>query len=201
MIKILNSNTPAIHNSSTHDLYPYKVYVGKHTISTNNTSSYWYIKDNLAVCYTGLTEIVSEHMCVEILGYTPETRSSTFSRGTDLPYINGCSSKQLIPAVRPGDPTFQMLFIPPQTSEQAHHIHATARVVYVAEGSGKSIVGNGSKHDIYPLNKGQVIILDKMLPHHFMTDEESLTVLPIHIFSSIASEEFNHPMFNGTHKV
>lgn len=201
MIKILNSASSAIHASSTNDLYQYKVYVGKHTINTNNLSSYWYIKDNMAICYTGTTEIVSNHVCVEIIGYTPETRSSTFSKGTDLPYINGCSSKQLIPAVRPGDPTFQMLFIPPQTSEQAHHIHATPRVVYVADGKGRSIVGNGGKHDTYPLNKGDVIILNKMVPHHFITDEESLTVLPIHIFSSIAAEEFNHPMFNGTHRV
>lgn len=201
MIKILNSNISSIHESSIKDLYQYKVYIGKHKIAPSNKASYWYLLNNTAICYTGTDEINSEHMCVELFGYTPETRSSTYSRGTDLPYINGCSSKQLIPPVRPGDPTFQLLYMPPKTSEQAHHIHATPRIVYVANGSGISVVGNDAEHTRYPLVMGDVIILDKMVPHHFVTDKEPLTVLPMHIFSSIASEEFNHPMFNGTHKV
>lgn len=202
MFNILNSNKSEIIESSQYDLYQYKVYIGINTVDLDPKSSYWYVDKDSVVSKTGdFTTYISQHMCVEIYGYTPETRTSTFNRGTDLPYINGCSTKQLIPAVRPGDPTFQMLYIPQGTSEQAHHIHATARIVYVAKGSGKSIVGTSDYNTSYDLNQGDIIILPKMVPHHFKTEHSDLTVLPLHIYSSIGSEEFNHPMFNGTHKV
>jgi quercetin dioxygenase-like cupin family protein len=94
-----------------------------------------------------------------------------------------------------------MLYIPKGVSEQEHHIHATARVVYVARGRGKSIVGTPSNSEVYDLNEGDVIILGKMIPHHFETVDSDLLVLPLHVFSSVASEEFNHPMYNGTHRV
>jgi mannose-6-phosphate isomerase-like protein (cupin superfamily) len=178
------------------------VYIGQHKISTTTQSSYWYVDGTTVVSTTGTGNFIkSSNFCVEIFGYTPETRTSTFSRGTDLPYINGCSSKQLINPVRPGDPTFQMLYMPPHTSEQAHHIHATARIVYVAKGTGKSIVGSSTKSTIYDLNVGDVILLDKMVPHHFETHKSDLLVLPVHVYSSVASEEHNHPMFIGTHKI
>ena len=202
MFKIANISTPYVYESTTQDLYQYRVYVGNHTIQTNAISSYWYLDGGTAISETGDGELLtSTKMCVEIFGYTPETRTSTFNRGTDLPYVNGCSTKQLIPPVRPGDPTFQMLYIPPYTSEQVHHIHATPRVVYVAQGSGVSIVGTANTQQEYPLNTGDVILLGKMVPHHFKTTDSELIVLPIHIFSSIASAEFDHPMYNGTHKV
>ena len=200
--KIINSSQRAVVESSDLDLYQYKVYIGDHAIATNKNSSYWYIANDLVISGTGNgSTLHSNQMCVEILGYTPEHRVSSFSRGTDLPYVNGCSTKQLINPVRPGDPTFQMLYIPPHTSEQVHHIHATPRVVYVADGEGHSVVGSVTESTNYELKKGDVVILPKMTPHHFMTTESSLTVLPVHIFSTIASAEFDHPMFNGTHKV
>jgi uncharacterized RmlC-like cupin family protein len=202
MFNIINSNTTSVVNCSPNELYQYRVYVGQQSIQTHNQSSYWYIDGNTVISTTGTgNAILSKKMCVEIFGYTPETRTSTFDRGTDLPYINGCSTKQLINPVRAGDPTFQMLFIPPHTSEQAHHIHATARVVYVAAGSGRSIVGSATKSTVYDLNEGDIILLDKMVPHHFETSNSSLLVLPIHVYSSVALEEHNHPMFIGTHKV
>jgi mannose-6-phosphate isomerase-like protein (cupin superfamily) len=139
-------------------------------------------------------------MCVEIFGYTPESRSSTFGKFTDLPYINGCSSKQLINPVRPGDPTWQMLYIPPFTSEQAHHIHSTARVVYVHSGKGLSHVGSAGNTTQHVLQPGMVVVLDKMIPHHFSTTDEPLVVLPLHIFSS-TTEEHDHPMFRGTYRI
>jgi len=202
MFQILNSNTPSTYESVSSDLYQYKVYIGEQTILTNQLSSYWYLDNDTAVSKTGDgTTLLSTKMCVEIFGYTPETRTSTFNRGTDLPYINGCSTKQLITPVRPGDPTFQMLYIPPYTSEQAHHIHATPRVVYVAHGSGVSIVGTADSQQEYPLNYGDVILLGKMTPHHFKTTDSELIVLPIHIFSTTGSAEFDHPMYNGTHRI
>jgi quercetin dioxygenase-like cupin family protein len=200
--KIININTPTIVESGISDLYQYCVYVGEHTITTSAQASYWYLKNNLAVSHTGdNTLLISQQICVEIVGYTPEYRASSFVRGTDLPYVNGCSTKQLINPARPGDPTFQMLYIPPNTSEQVHHIHATPRVVYVADGEGVSVVGSATSSKSHKLTKGDVIILPKMVPHHFMTKKSSLTVLPVHVFSSIASAEFDHPMYNGTHKV
>jgi quercetin dioxygenase-like cupin family protein len=202
MFKLFNSTEKAIYESDSNDLYQYKVYIGKHTIQSNTLSSYWYVDGKQVVSKTGDNNIIdSQEMCVEIYGYTPEHRTSTFSRGTDLPYVNGCSTKQLITPVRPGDPTFQMLYMPPYTSEQVHHIHATPRVVYVAQGHGKSIVGTPESQEEYTLSPGAVIILTKMTPHHFKTAASDLLVLPIHIFSTIASAEFDHPMYNGTHKV
>lgn len=201
MFKLIKSGTKEIIESSQQDLYQYKVYTGKHYIVPDLRSSYWLICDDTVVCYTGDSTFLSEQMCVEIYGYTPEHRTSTFSRGSDLPYINGCSSKQLISPVRPGDPTFQLLHIPAHTSEQAHHIHATPRVVYVASGSGTSIVGTKGSHIKYTLEEGDVIILGKMIPHHFETNNSHLTVLPVHVYSTVGQLEFDHPMFNGTHRV
>jgi len=194
-------NETKIVESKAHDLYQYRIYIGKHSIVTCQSNSYWYIIDNTVQCYSGPSkEFNSLTMCVEIFGYTPESRSSTFDKLTDLPYINGCSSKQLINPVRHGDPTWQLLYIPPFTSEQAHHIHSTARVVYVQSGKGFSHVGSANDTKQHALLPGMVVVLDKMIPHHFSTTDESLVVLPLHIFSS-TSEEHDHPMFKGTYRI
>jgi len=137
-------------------------------------------------------------VCVEILGYTPERRTSTYSKGADLPYVNGCSTKQLIPPARLGDPTWQYLSIPPGSQEQQHHIHSTARVVYIAAGKGNSIVGMPAVETVHELTPGMVMVLPKMIPHHFTASEEGLVVIPLHVFSSTTLEN-NHPMFAGTH--
>jgi hypothetical protein len=194
-----STDTPVIIESKDFDLYAYRVYIGKHDVPVDKFNSYWYIQGDLVISGTSNLPIHSEKVCVEIIGYRPETRSSTFSRYTDLPYINGCSTKQLIPPNRAGDPTWQMLLIPPFTSEQQHHIHSTGRVVYVHSGQGTSHIGSSGKTVEFPLTPGMVLILDKMIPHHFSTNDESLIVLPLHIFSSSPFEN-NHPMFNGTYK-
>lgn len=202
MFRIINIRNPEVVESGQDELYRYRAFIGEHHIATTPDSSYWYIDNTSVTSTTGDGFVLDSNiLCVEILGYTPETRTSTYSRGTDLPYINGCSTKQLIPPVRSGDPTLQMLYIPVGTSEQSHHIHATARIVYVAKGKGVSIVGSPGKNKKYKLTEGDVIILPKMVPHHFETKDKDLLVLPIHIFSSTGADEFNHPMFNGTHKV
>lgn len=194
---VIKSGAEQLVMSTSHDLYQYKVYAGHHLIQTLPYNSYWFLDDNEVVCRTGTgNSFDSFKVCVEIYGYTPEKRTSTFSRLTDLPYINGCSTKQLIPPNRLGDPTWQLLYMPPYTSEQARHIHSTTRVVYVHSGAGWSHLGN-EKHKLEP---GDVIVLDKMVPHHFSTQECPLQVLPLHVFSS-TSQEFDHPMFHGTHKV
>ncbi|MGZ5029632.1 MAG: cupin domain-containing protein [Methylobacter sp.] len=181
------------------DLYYYKVFVGRHDIKVERGDClYYFDKKNDEVSLTrGPFNISSDTFAVLIRGYMPENKRSGLSTKTYLPYLNGCSSKQVFPPERKGDPTLQILDIPPHTSEQAHHIHATVRVVYVLSGKGKSIIGmskNTVEEDLYP---GRIIILEKMCPHHFETGDERLIVMPLHIFSSIEGE-LNHPMANGT---
>jgi mannose-6-phosphate isomerase-like protein (cupin superfamily) len=198
--ELIKSGKSKVIESGQFDLYQYTAYIGSNQIETYPKASYWYIDNGSVISKTGNGDtIASNILCVEIFGYTPETRTSSYNRLTDLPYINGCSSKQLISPNRLGDPTWQMLHIPPYTSEQAHHIHSTARIVYVLSGKGQSHIGQGSKVKSFDLNPGDVLVLDKMIPHHFSTKEDGLVVLPLHVFSSI-DQEFNHPMFNGTHR-
>jgi mannose-6-phosphate isomerase-like protein (cupin superfamily) len=202
MLYSLHSTTISkIIESSKNDLYSYRTYIGYHVIITDPRNSYWIIEDNIVACYSGNgKDLKSNTLCVEIFGYTPEDRTSTYDRLTDLPYINGCSSKQLINPVRPGDPTWQMLYMPPYTTEQQHHVHSTARVVYVHKGNGISHIGSSGKEHTIELKEGMVIILDKMIPHHFSTEESELIVLPLHVFSS-TQNEYDHPMFRGTYKI
>lgn len=194
-------NEISVSNSTEKDLYQYRCYIQSQPIITDPICSYWYLNDREIGCFTGDDSIFEDFdVCVEIFGYTPETRTSTYTRGTDLPYLNGCSTKQLIPPNRLGDPTWQLLQMQPNTTEQKHHVHSTARVVYVISGSGYSMVGMSNNIKVHKLSKGMVLILDKLEPHHFVSSEDGLLVAPLHIFSS-SSDEFNHPMFNGTHEI
>lgn len=194
-------DTLSIANSTPQDLYQYRCYVKTQPIITDSRCSYWYLNGSEVGCFTGDGEVFNGFdVCVEILGYTPETRTSTYSRGTDLPYLNGCSTKQLIPPTRAGDPTWQLLQMAPNTTEQKHHVHSTARIVYVVSGGGESVVGMPDSQQTYKLEPGTVLVLNKMEPHHFISGENGLLVAPLHIFSTGANE-FNHPMFNGTHLV
>ena len=56
------------------------------------------------------------------------------------------------------------------------------------------------KNENRGFKEGDVLIIDKMHPHHFITEKDSLVVLPLHIFSSTGLEN-NHPMMQGTHHV
>ncbi len=136
---------------------------------------------------------------VVIRGIMMERQSMIVGPATFLPYVNGCSTKQLFPPARAGDPTFQYLDIPPHSKEQAHHIHSTTRVVYILSGRGQSIVGMEGKLEVTELVPGMVCVLEPMCPHHFETPQgQHLICLPVHVWSSTPSE-FNHPMFLGTH--
>ena len=143
--------------------------------------------------------ISSRRLAVVVRGYMPEDRTTTIQQGTTLPYVNGCSTKQLFPAERPGDPTLQLLYMPPHTTEQVHHIHSTFRVVYVMAGCGISVVGLGSHVTHHELVPGTVCVLEPMCPHHFETSAEPLLCIPLHIFSSTGRQELDHPMLSGTH--
>ena len=183
------------------DLYFYKTFIGQHKIdiSFGDCAFYLCMKSKTAFLKRGPATIETDSLVTVIRGYMPENKTSGLFTDTYLPYVNGCSTKQIFPPERLGDPTLQVLNIPPHSAEQAHHIHSTVRIVYVLSGKGRSIVGMDSNTVSEDLYSGKCVVLQKMCPHHFETDDEHLVVIPLHVFSSIGGMESNHPMFNGTH--
>jgi hypothetical protein len=147
----------------------------------------------------GPATIAQSPFVVVVRGYAPPDRTVSLSERTNLPYVNGCSTRQLIHPERLGDPTLQLLDIPPWTAEQAHHIHSTPRVVYIVAGRGYSVVGMDKAVVTEELLPGMVCILNPMCPHHFETEGEHLICMPLHVWSSVGGLEHNHPMWNGTH--
>jgi mannose-6-phosphate isomerase-like protein (cupin superfamily) len=190
-------------DSKASDPYRYQLFVGQHVVTVEaGDCAYWLSEDRLvAHLNRGPCQITSQHFLAIVRGFAPENKTSTITRGTVLPYINGASTKQIFPPDRPGDPTLQLLLMPPHTMEQAHHIHSTARLVYVLEGSGISVVGQKGNTSTHVLKPGTVIALDRMCPHHFKSFEENLLVMPLHVWSSTGRDESNHPMFNGTFQI
>ena len=189
------------YESDLNQLYFFKSYIGQHRIQVEKGDCVYYFDDTLkkAIIIKGPREIESKHLATVIRGYMHTEASINLEGTTTLPYVNGCSTKQLFPPLRIGDPTLQYLKMPPYSREQEHHIHSTFRVVLILAGHGKSIVGLDNKNIITDLSPGSVIILEPMCPHHFETDtEDSLIAIPLHIFSSVGPLEKNHPMFNGT---
>jgi Cupin domain len=189
-----------IHESNVDDQYFYRVYSGKHKFKLESGDCCFYLSENFdrALLARGPNLINSSNFAAVIRGYAPPEKSLQLNLQTNLPYINGCSARQLFAPERPGDPTWQLLKMPIGTKEQMHHIHPTARVVYVLKGEGLSVVGTAQRMIKTKLLPGMVCVLDPMCPHHFETDAKELIVLPVHVWSSIPNLDFNHPMFNGT---
>lgn len=201
--RYLPAGTRTVVTASADNLYYYKCFIGAHTIQVEFGDCVFFLGHDRTTAFLrrGPCKVESEHIASIVRGYMPENRSSTVMNRTVLPYVNGCSTKQVFPPDRLGDPTLQLLDMPPFTSEQQHHIHSTARVVYVQAGRGHSIVGMDTAFATTELTPGMVCILEPMCPHHFTTEAERLIVLPLHIFSSVHGLEHQHPMFNGTHRV
>ncbi len=185
------------------NLYHYRTFVGIHDVAVEAGDCVYYVGDDGRAAWLrrGPARVASRHLATVIRGYMPEDKSTTIHQGTTLPYVNGCSTKQLFPPERPGDPTLQLLHMPPHTTEQAHHIHSTVRVVYVLSGRGNSVVGIGGQTATHELLPGTVCILEPMCPHHFETGDEPLLCTPLHIFSSTGRHELDHPMLHGTHLI
>lgn len=200
-----HSGEKEIYESAENDLYRYTAFIGAQMLpEIARGGSHLMVGGDLkSVEWTAKTETkFSEHLAVHVAGYQCGEKSVSLGERVNLPYVNGCATRQLFAPERIGDPTFQQLTMPPFTSEQVHHIHPTARVVYVLSGRGWSIVGQKGDDEETELVAGMTCILDPMCPHHFRTEETPLTVLPIHIFSSTPEGmENNHPMFNGTKEV
>lgn len=202
-VEYFKKGQSAITGSRENDLYTYATYIGPHAVTVEKGDCvYYYDNKGIAHVQSGPVKIQSTVIATVIRGYTPPTRSVEVGRSTHLPYVNGCSTRQVLTPERIGDPTLQLLHMPPHASEQVHHIHSTARIVHVLEGHGRCVVGMDKLQCKQELVPGMTLVLHPMCPHHFETDDESLLVLPLHVFSSPPSGiEHNHPMFNGTHRI
>lgn len=193
----------AITHSRDNDLYSYTTYIGQHAVAVEKGDSvYYYDEKGVAHVQAGPFQFKSTLIATVIRGYAPQARTAVVGQATYLPYVNGCSTRQVFAPERIGDPTLQLLHMPPHASEQVHHIHSTARVVHILSGRGRCVVGMDQMIEKHELTAGMSLVFHPMCPHHFETDDESLLALPLHIFSSPpAGIEFSHPMFNGTHKL
>lgn len=200
-VNYFKSGTIARAGSGAFDPYFFETFAGRHSVSIAAGDCAFWVSDDrkTALVQRGPAMIESSHFATLIRGFAPENKSSTLLGSTVLPYINGCSTKQIFPPDRIGDPTLQMLLIPPRTSEQHHHVHSTARSVYILSGRGSCVVGMDDAVK-FPLETGTVCVFSPMSAHHFETQDEALVVLPVHVWSS-SSAEYNHPMFNGTFKI
>jgi uncharacterized RmlC-like cupin family protein len=205
-VKYYHISNPVIHQVASDQAYYFKTFVGlsKNDIDVEFGDCIYFFSEELkkVILKRGPCKVRSLHCATIIRGYMPSEMSVSLEGTTVLPYVNGCSTRQLMTPARPGDPTLQFLKIPPYSKEQAHHIHSTVRVVYVLEGKGKSVVGMEGKTVEHNLVPGTVCILDPMCPHHFETPYgQHIKVVPLHIYSSIGSVEAAHPMFHGTYMV
>ncbi len=193
-------NTAAVFEAPEDHSYYFKTFIGPHQISVERGDCVYFLTTDTAFLKRGPCQIDSQHCATIVRGFMPAERSCSLAGLPVLPYVNGCSTKQIFAPPRPGDPTLQYLKIPPHSAEQAHHIHSTVRVVYTLSGKGRSVVGMEGltiKEDLTP---GKVCILEPMCPHHFETPYgEPLVVVPLHIFSATSGVETMHPMFNGTY--
>lgn len=186
------------------DPYYYETFVGTHEIPIARGDCAFWLSPDLTVAQLtrGPQVIQSSRFATLVRGFAPETKTSTLGNKTVLPYINGCSTKQIFPPDRPGDPTLQMLFMPPHCREQQHHIHPTARAVFVLAGQGRCQIGMGpGGENIFDLTAGMTCVIQPMTPHHFETGADSLLVLPVHIWSTVRGAESGHPMIDGTFRV
>jgi mannose-6-phosphate isomerase-like protein (cupin superfamily) len=203
-ISYFDTSAPEIFEAGAEQLYHFKVYIGRHQIEISFGDSVYYFAEDRRTAHVrrGPCAIESAHCATVIRGYMPPDASCSLSGTTVLPYINGCSAKQIFSPHRAGDPTLQYLYMPPHSREQEHHIHSTARVVLVLEGRGKSVVGLESTISERELKPGTVCVFEPMCPHHFETPfGEPLTVAPLHVYSAVPHLETNHPMFNGTFRI
>ncbi len=200
-VHYFDSQTVSTCEPGTDQLYFFQAFTGHQVIEVSKGDCIYYFSEDLktAIVRKGPCQVASFHLATIVRGYMHPDAQYSLEGTTTLPYVNGCSTKQIFPPLRPGDPTLQYLKVPPHSKEQEHHIHPTYRVVLILEGTGKSIVGLENHNTVTALNPGTVCVFEPMSPHHFETDtDQPLIAVPLHIFSSVGPGEKNHPMFNGT---
>ena len=107
------------------NLYYYQTFIDTDETPIATGDCLFFFRDDArsAQLHRGPARITSHHVATVIRGYMPEHKSTTIHQGTTLPYVNGCSTKQLFPPERPGDTALQLLNMPAHTAEQADHVH------------------------------------------------------------------------------
>lgn len=111
-----------------------------------------------------------------------------------LSYIDGCTDTLLIPPVRLGDPCFNHLHFPKNTT-QTPHTHPSIRTGVIYRGSGECVL-EGDKR--IPLSPGKVFIIKPDVVHSFNTLEDCMDVIAFHPDSDVGMTDSNHPMINRT---
>lgn len=187
----LPEEKPMTYWARSENLYHYRAMFGNHDIEVGggNTLFVYDGEENRMHALPGPIKANFSDFAVEITGYMLPMKIAEVGRKFNLPYVNGCATRQIFPPERLGDPTVQLLRIPAFSAEQAHHIHSTVRVVHIVEGSGRAIIGMDGCNEAVHLRAGMSMVLEPMCPHHFETEGEHLVCLPIHVFSSVGSLE------------
>ncbi len=201
-VHYFNAEQTAVFEAPEDHSYYFKTFIGHHNVEVERGDCIYFLSADKKTAFLkrGRCQVESCHCATIVRGFMPADRSCSLAGLPVLPYVNGCSTKQIFAPPRPGDPTLQYLHIPAHSAEQAHHIHSTVRVVYTLSGNGTSVVGMEGLTVKEELTPGKVCILEPMCPHHFETPYgESLVVVPLHIFSATAGVETVHPMFSGTY--
>lgn len=83
-------------------MYAYTAYHGSHDIEIERGDSAFYKEGNVAYVTRGPAVVSSKEFAVVIRGYAPPDKSSSLKSRMILPYVNGCSTRQLFPPERPG---------------------------------------------------------------------------------------------------
>jgi len=126
-----------------------------------------------------------------------------------LKYIDGCTDSLLIPPVKKGDPCFNHLHFPANTT-QTPHTHPSHRIGIVIRGTGECVTPFGN----LPLEEGCIFVikeydgvevaegLDGKIyeagTHKFDTTNSNLDVIAFHPDSDFGAEDEFHPMINRT---
>jgi len=109
-VEYFSPGKSAITGSRENDLYTYATYIGPHSVNVEKGDCiYYYDNKGVAHVQSGPAKIQSTVIATVIRGYTPPSRSVVVGRSTHLPYINGCSTRQIFTPERIGDPTLQLL--------------------------------------------------------------------------------------------
>ena len=110
-----------------------------------------------------------------------------------LGYIDGCSSTVLIAPLRVGDPTMNLLYVPPGTDQTAH-THPSLRAGLVYSGNGVCRVAEGD----FPLEPGVAFCIPANKLHSFHAPDDSLRLVVFHPDSDTGPTDEEHPMMNRT---
>jgi len=136
-------------------------------MSLNNVSAACTLTDKYTVtCSDDQQAVIVRHSGLRLLEQNA-TIVNPDEMG-NLSYISGGTSTVAIPPSRDGDPVINyMLF--PAGHDQAAHIHPSHRIGFCLRGKGRTALEDGTS---VHLKKGEVFFMERMLLHHFVTDDE-----------------------------